>query len=142
VRGWKAPKNICQQASPGFPRLRSGQALRLRAIGRPLCDGSARRFAQDDAFWGLKNISRRGPRNRRSLGYAPPDFLWALVALSHFMRLSLAERRTHGLVQRSVAGNPGRDDKGDGHASMEGGCLLGAEVGGLVDELDSDDQEP
>jgi hypothetical protein len=56
-------------------------------------------------FGGLKNISRRGPRNRRSLGYA-------------------------------------RDDKGDGHASMEGGCLLGAEVGGLVDELDSDDQQP
>ena len=27
VCGWKAPKSICQQASPGFPRLRSGQAL-------------------------------------------------------------------------------------------------------------------
>jgi len=29
------------------------------------------------------------------------------------MRLSLTERRTRGLVQRSVAGNPGRDDKGE-----------------------------
>src|ERR1700722_17784721 len=31
VCGRKAPKSICKQASPGFPRLRSGQALRLRA---------------------------------------------------------------------------------------------------------------
>jgi hypothetical protein len=36
----------------GFPRLRSGQALRLRAIRRPLCDRSARRFAQDDGSVG------------------------------------------------------------------------------------------
>jgi hypothetical protein len=42
-----------------------------------------------------------------SLHYAPPDFLWNLVALVHFMRLSLTERRTNGLVQCSVAGNPG-----------------------------------
>jgi hypothetical protein len=52
VCGWKAGKSICQQASPGFPRLCSGQALRLRAISRPLCDRSARRFAQDDVFVG------------------------------------------------------------------------------------------
>jgi hypothetical protein len=45
--------------------------------------------------------------HRRSLHCAPPDFLWNLVALVHFMRLSLTERRTRGLVQRSVAGNPG-----------------------------------
>jgi hypothetical protein len=32
VCGRKAPKSICQQASPRFPRLLSGQALRLRAI--------------------------------------------------------------------------------------------------------------
>ncbi len=57
VCGRKAPKSICQQASPGFPRLCSGQALRLRAINPLLCDRSARRFAptarrgrQDDAF--------------------------------------------------------------------------------------------
>src|SRR5580704_16041285 len=52
VCGWKARKSICQQASPGFLRLRSGQALRLRAISRPLCDRSAWRFAQDDSFVG------------------------------------------------------------------------------------------
>jgi hypothetical protein len=34
-----------------------------------------------------------------------------LVALANFMRLSLRERRTRNRVQRSVAGNPGRDDK-------------------------------
>jgi hypothetical protein len=48
------------------------------------------------------------------LGFAPPDFLWNLVALTDFMRLSLRERRTRNLVQCSVAGNPGRDDKGEG----------------------------
>jgi hypothetical protein len=50
VCGRKAPKSICQQASPGFLRLRSGQALRLRAIKLPVCDRSAKRFAQDDGF--------------------------------------------------------------------------------------------
>src|SRR3984885_13631873 len=45
VCGRKAPKSICQQASPGFPRLRSGQALRLRAIKPSVCDRSAKRFA-------------------------------------------------------------------------------------------------
>jgi hypothetical protein len=58
-----------------------------------------------------------GNENRRSLGFAPPDFLWELMALSHFMRLSLTERRTRGVVQRSVAGNPGRDDKIQGGVS-------------------------
>ena len=43
--------------------------------------------------------------------FAPPDFLLRLVALANFMRLSLRERRTRNHVQRSVAGNPGRDDK-------------------------------
>jgi hypothetical protein len=52
VCGWKARKGICQQTSPGFPRLCSGQALRLRAMSRPLCDRSARRFAQDDGLVG------------------------------------------------------------------------------------------
>src|ERR1700677_4380771 len=55
--------------------------------------------------------------NRRSLGYAPPDFLWSSVALADFMRLSLRERRTRGFVQCCVAGNPGRDDKREGSAS-------------------------
>jgi hypothetical protein len=65
--GWKARKNICQQASPGFPRLRSGQALRLRAISRLLCDESARRFAQDDAFVGAsKNIRLEVQKSERA----------------------------------------------------------------------------
>jgi hypothetical protein len=54
-----------------------------------------------------KNISKTSPLNCRSLHCATPDFLWDLVALVHFMRLSLTERRTRGLVQRCVAGNPG-----------------------------------
>jgi hypothetical protein len=45
-------------------------------------------------------VSRSGPRNRRSLGFAPPDFLLRLVALANFMRLSLRERRTRNRVQR------------------------------------------
>src|ERR1700691_3374687 len=32
-------------------------------------------------------------KNCRSLGYAPPDFLWSLAALADLMRLSLRERR-------------------------------------------------
>jgi hypothetical protein len=54
-----------------------------------------------------KNISKTGPLNCRSLRYATPDFLWNLVALVHFMRLSLTERRARGPVKCSVAGNPG-----------------------------------
>jgi hypothetical protein len=64
-------------------------------------------------------ISTKGPRNCRSLGFAPPDFLWNLVALTDLMRLSLRERRTRDLVQCCLAGNPGRDDKGEGDDSME-----------------------
>jgi hypothetical protein len=40
------------------------------------------------------------------LRYAPPDFLWNLVALAHSMLLSLTKSSTRGFVQRSVAGNP------------------------------------
>jgi hypothetical protein len=60
-----------------------------------------------------------GPLNYRSLDYAPPDFLWNLAALAHLMRLSFTERRTREYVQCRVAGNPGRDDKGDGGALRE-----------------------
>ena len=58
----------------------------------------------------------------RSLGCAPPDFLWSLVALRDIMRLSLRERRTRGFVQCCVAGNPGRDDKGKADRSIKSGC--------------------
>jgi hypothetical protein len=43
--------------------------------------------------------------NCRSLHFAPPDFLLNLMALVHFMRLSLTERRTRGFVQCCVAVN-------------------------------------
>jgi hypothetical protein len=52
--------------------------------------------------------------NYRSLGFASPDFLWNLMALTNLMRLSFRERRTRDRVQSNVAGNPGRDDKGEG----------------------------
>ena len=34
----------------------------------------------------------------------------------------LTERRTRCRVRCRVTGNPGRDDKGEGYASMESGC--------------------
>jgi hypothetical protein len=41
----------------------------------------------------------------RSLHFAQSDFLWNLVALIEFMRLSLTERRTGGIVwKREVTG--------------------------------------
>jgi hypothetical protein len=61
--------------------------------------------------------------HRRSLGFAPPDFLLRLVALANFMRLSLRERRTRYRVQRSVAGNPGRDDKKESVVERKGRLL-------------------
>jgi hypothetical protein len=120
-------------------KVSAAEVLRLRAPSAVSRDKSVKRSAQDDDFVGIwtknilnelalgrramgtlsKDISKRGRRNCRSLHFAPPDFLWELVALSHFMRLSLTERRIRGLVQRSVAGNPGRDDKGEGGASIQ-----------------------
>src|ERR1700733_9038306 len=49
VHGRKAPKSICSKSTAGV--------LRLRAINSLICDRSARRFAQDDAF--LKGIEKR-----------------------------------------------------------------------------------
>src|SRR3981081_3214711 len=63
--GRKAVKSIGQQASSGFLRLRSGQALRLRAVNPLLGGRSARRFAQDDGLVGvLKNILVGVPKTR------------------------------------------------------------------------------
>jgi hypothetical protein len=90
-------------------------------------------------FEGQVRFSTKGPRNCRSLhgapgqvGFAPPDFLWNLVALTDLMRLSLRERRTRDLVQCSVAGNPGRDDKGKGNGSIESACSTGAQRSGEI----------
>jgi hypothetical protein len=46
-----------------------------------------------------------------------------LVALANFMRLSLRERRSRHRVQRSVAGNPGRDDKKESVVERKGRLL-------------------
>jgi hypothetical protein len=44
-----------------------------------------------------ENIPKKDPLNRRSLGYAPPDFLLRFVALMDFMRLSLRKDAHVGL---------------------------------------------
>ena len=38
-------------------KIGTAGVLRLRAIRRPLCDRSARRFAQDDGFVGAEKLS-------------------------------------------------------------------------------------
>jgi hypothetical protein len=63
-----------------------------------------------------------GPRDRRILAFAPPDFLWNLMALTNLMRLAFTERRTRDCVQSNVAGNPRRDDKKGGELQGKGGC--------------------
>jgi hypothetical protein len=64
-----------------------------------------------------KNISRKGPRNCRSLRYATPNFLLRLVALMSFMRLSLmkaAHVALSGAAKQEIRVRFGRDDKGEG----------------------------
>jgi hypothetical protein len=54
--------------------------------------------------------------NRRSLHSATPDFLWKLVALAHFMRLSLrkgAHAAASGAAWQEIRVRSGRDDKGE-----------------------------
>jgi hypothetical protein len=46
-------------------------------------------------------MSKKGPLNRRSLHYAPPDFLWRPVVLSLCMRLS-SLRAAHVVVASSA----------------------------------------
>jgi hypothetical protein len=62
--------------------------------------------------------------------------------LADLMRLSLRERRTRGFVQCSVAGNPGRDDKGEGDDSIGHG-MAGERTAGPSTPLRSgrDDKE-
>jgi hypothetical protein len=48
----RVPTAWVGQVALGFLRLRSGQALRLRAPSAVSCDESVRRFAQDDDFVG------------------------------------------------------------------------------------------
>jgi hypothetical protein len=60
--------------------------------------------------------------HRRSLGFAPPDFLLRSVALANFMRLSLRERRTRNRVQRSVQEIRVGMTKRRGSLQGKGGC--------------------
>jgi hypothetical protein len=48
-----------------------------------------------------------GKGNRRSLHYATPGFLWRLVALANFMRLSLLKAAHVAAGECRAAGNPG-----------------------------------
>src|SRR3984885_5466086 len=91
------------------------QALCLGKKGGDLAPAafSCWNFVQILGWQGLKSLREnsriregRGA-HRRSLRSATPDFLLTLMALVHFMRLSLTERRTRGHFQCSVAGNPG-----------------------------------
>jgi hypothetical protein len=52
--------------------------------------------------------------NRRSLHSATPDFLWRLVALASFMRLSLMKAAyvvVSGAAGQEIRVRSGRDDK-------------------------------
>jgi hypothetical protein len=54
-----------------------------------------------------------GRVNSRSLHYAPPDFLWNLVALANFMRLSLrkgAHAASSSAAWQEIRVRSGRDD--------------------------------
>ncbi len=56
----------------------------------------------------------RSSFNRRSLHCAPPDFLWNLVALTNFMRLSLRKDAQAALSSgtwQEIRVRSGRDDK-------------------------------
>jgi hypothetical protein len=60
---------------------------------------------------------KRGRVNRRSLHSAPPDFLWRLLALASFMRLSLrkaAHAAMSSAAWQEIRVRSGRDDKGEG----------------------------
>jgi hypothetical protein len=62
----------------------------------------------------IKNISRRVPLNRRSLHCAPPDFLWDLLALIHFVHPSLrkgAHAALSNAAWQEIRVRSGRDDK-------------------------------
>jgi hypothetical protein len=75
-----------------------------------------------------KNISKKGPRNCRSLHCATPDFLLTLVALVHFMRPSLrkgAHSALSSAAWQEIRVRFGRDDKGEGSASIQIGCRGG-----------------
>jgi hypothetical protein len=52
-------------------------------------------------------VCEKRKRNRRSLHYAPPDFLLRLVAFAELMRLSLRKAAYVVVDDCRVVGNPG-----------------------------------
>jgi hypothetical protein len=75
-------------------------------------------YARDDKVEGRRLLlgavrSDGEKRNSRSLHFATPDFLWNLVALTHFMRLSL-RKGAHAALSSSewqeIRVRFGRDD--------------------------------
>jgi hypothetical protein len=84
--------------------------LRLRAVSPLLSDRSARRFAQDDDSVGELTVRRPLCGSRGALQIPPlrsPRIScrgwWRWRTSCGFLK----ESRTRGLIQRSVAGNPG-----------------------------------
>jgi hypothetical protein len=74
----------------------------------------------------MKNLSKRGPQNCRSLHYATPDFLLDFVALSQFMHPSLRKGAYAALSSaawQEIRVRFGRDDKGEGGAFVCSGCI-------------------
>jgi hypothetical protein len=71
------------------------------------------------ALRSVENISRRGPLNCRSLHFAPPDFLWNLIALVHFMAFPL-QKGAHAALSsaawQEIRVRFGRDNNGEGGA--------------------------
>jgi hypothetical protein len=69
----------------------------------------------------------RGPRKETAdpSTSLPSDFLSGLVASASFMRLSL-RKAAHAFLSKAaqpeIRVRSGRDDKGEGDASMESGC--------------------
>ena len=75
--------------------------------------------AKDGAPGALsKNISKKGPRNCRSLGF--PGFPVELGVISELHAAFLNESRARGHLECRVVGNPGfaRDDKGEGGGAL------------------------
>jgi hypothetical protein len=56
---------------------------------------------------GLKRVCEYSEKNRRSLHYAPPDFLSRFGALINIMRFFLRKNRIRGRCQEREVGNPG-----------------------------------
>ena len=110
VRGRKAPKSICPRSIAGV--------LRLRAINTLICDRSARRFAQDDAFLegvekhlvGSKNTGRS--KKSQALGMTK-----GRVALRSILDSWISDDAASGTVLRM------RPHRGSSHPAAAHGTI-------------------